>query len=161
MTLQLTPRFRTCLQCIRRLAYTDSSYLSNPLRIQVRGKKRLPKSETIPVRLLTDVAGYGSKGNPVNSFCNNKLIKIGTIIAVAPARMRNIWYPNKNARYMTQAEIKDAKQQEVVRERDHFFGVDAEKKGLKKRTILAPTVADMSAALLSVGHNSIFVFKGA
>ena len=58
---------------------------------------------------------------------------------------------------MTQAEIKDAKEQEAVRERDHFFGVDAEKKGLKRRTTTAPMVAaDMSAALLSVGHTFVF-----
>ena len=32
-------------------------------------------------------------------------ITLGAVIPVAPGRMRNIWYPAKLARYMTQAQL--------------------------------------------------------
>ena len=114
----------------------------------------MPRSETIPVRLLTDVVGYGRKGTFLTSRSISNLIMTGTIIAVAPARMRNVWYPSKNAQYMTQAEIKQAKQQDIVRERDMFFGRDSGKKGLKRRE--KPPIDDISITVLSVSWRSLY-----
>lgn len=65
--------------------------------------------------------------------------------------MRNLWYPNKNAQYMTQAEVKEAKQLDVIRDRDPFFASEVKTKGIKKRMSDAPQV-DISIAMLSVGY---------
>ena len=64
--------------------------------------------------------------------------------------MRNYWYPNKNAQYMTVAEIRDAKEQDLVRDRDATFGtLDDTTNGKKEKT--EGPAADIAIALLSVG----------
>ena len=44
------------------------------------------------------------------------------MLAVAPARMRNILYPRSQAAYMTAAEVKRAVASEMVMETDGSFG---------------------------------------
>ena len=46
----------------------------------------------------------------------------GTILTIAPARMRNHLYPGSKAAYMTAAEVKQAAASELVMERDATFG---------------------------------------
>lgn len=46
----------------------------------------------------------------------------GTILAIAPARMRNHLYPRSQAAYMTVAEVRQAVANEMVMERDVSFG---------------------------------------
>ena len=46
----------------------------------------------------------------------------GTIIPVAPGRMRNIWYPRQMAEYMTHSQLQD--QPGVIAERDFTFGME-------------------------------------
>lgn len=41
---------------------------------------------------------------------------------VAPGRMRNIWYPEGKAEYMTDTQLQELK--DVVIERDPLFGMD-------------------------------------
>lgn len=47
----------------------------------------------------------------------------GSVIPVAPGRMRNIFYPRKRAAYVTQEVLRDLKKREVVMERDFTFGM--------------------------------------
>lgn len=51
------------------------------------------------------------------------LIRPGSVVPVAPGRMRNIFYPRKSAAYVTQENLRDLKKREVVMERDFTFGV--------------------------------------
>ncbi|KAL8792499.1 MAG: hypothetical protein Q9195_004869 [Heterodermia aff. obscurata] len=52
---------------------------------------------------------------------------VGCIIAVAPGRMRNVWYPGHKAAYMTKSQLKDLG--DVVTERDVMFGKEEEQEG--------------------------------
>lgn len=47
----------------------------------------------------------------------------GSVVPVAPGRMRNIFFPRKRAAYMTQELLRDLKKREVVMERDFTFGM--------------------------------------
>ena len=52
-----------CLSCLRSSVGAEVPLLTNPFMVQVRGKKKKAKlPPTIPVRLLRNVTGYGSKG---------------------------------------------------------------------------------------------------
>ena len=68
--------------------------------------------------------------------------------------MRNIWFPSKHAKYMTQSEIKVAKEQDIIRARDFSFGKDVDKGGRMKQEIVKP---DISIALLSVRFHRTFL----
>ena len=48
----------------------------------------------------------------------------GSIVPVAPGRMRNIWYPANKAQYMTVPQLKEAIRQGIVIEREHTFGME-------------------------------------
>ncbi|MCJ1281686.1 hypothetical protein MMC26_001008 [Xylographa opegraphella] len=101
-----------CFACIRQVLGNDLSLPLSPFRTQVRGKKKLRLPTTINVKLLRDVRGYGRKGS---------------IVPVAPGRMRNIWYPSKRAEYMTDAQLKAIP--DVVIERDFTFGMEQSTEG--------------------------------
>lgn len=47
----------------------------------------------------------------------------GSVVPVAPGRMRNIFYPRKRAAYIAQEVLRDLKKREVVMERDFTFGL--------------------------------------
>lgn len=47
----------------------------------------------------------------------------GSVVPIAPGRMRNIFYPRKTAAYVTQELLRDLKKREVVMERDFTFGM--------------------------------------
>lgn len=47
----------------------------------------------------------------------------GSVVPVAPGRMRNIFYPRKRAAYVTQEVLRDLKKREAVMERDFTFGM--------------------------------------
>ena len=51
-------------------------------------------------------------------------VSVGSIIPVAPGRMRNIWYPQNKAQYMTTPQLKEAVEQGVVVEREYTFGIE-------------------------------------
>lgn len=56
-------RRRLCLNCIRSSIGEDGPQVAAPSWTQVRGKKKKVKgSETINVRLLVNMKGYGRKG---------------------------------------------------------------------------------------------------
>ena len=67
-TLFASPSRRICLNCIRRCIDNDLVQWSGPSLTQFRGKKKTAKKiETINVRLLVDVKGYGRKGLPIDT----------------------------------------------------------------------------------------------
>ena len=47
----------------------------------------------------------------------------GSIIPVAPGRMRNLLYPRQKAAYVTEAQLREWKSQNIVIERDFDFGM--------------------------------------
>ncbi|KAL8724721.1 MAG: hypothetical protein Q9181_006701 [Wetmoreana brouardii] len=76
----------------------------------IRGKKKSTKGpHPVNVRLLEDIQGYGRKGS---------------IIPIAPGRMRNIYYPQRKAEYVTQAQMRTMAKSGMVIERDFTFGVE-------------------------------------
>ncbi|KAL9632761.1 MAG: hypothetical protein Q9204_003655 [Flavoplaca sp. TL-2023a] len=98
-----------CLRYLRHLAGVQSIKLSPTFHQQIRGKKKNAKGpHTVNVRLLEDIRGYGRKGS---------------IIPIAPGRMRNIYYPQRKAEYVTQAQLRTTSQRDVLTERDFAFGI--------------------------------------
>lgn len=80
----------------------------------------------INVQLLEDIPRYGPKGRTAR-WCRvvpaAMLMIQGSVVPVAPGRMRNIFYPRKRAAYVTQEILRDLKKREVVMERDFTFGI--------------------------------------
>ncbi|KAI9831865.1 MAG: hypothetical protein M1826_002897 [Phylliscum demangeonii] len=76
----------------------------------VRGKKkRVSAVSTLNVRLLQDMPEYGRQG---------------AIVPVTTGRMRNQWYPQKRAEYVTVAQLKALNLHRTTFERDFMFGMD-------------------------------------
>ncbi|KAL9120045.1 MAG: hypothetical protein Q9187_003400 [Circinaria calcarea] len=97
-----------CFSCLHRILVTESFEPISPFRVQLRGKKkRARQPATIKAKLIRDIRGWGRKGS---------------IVPVAPGRMRNIWYPEGKAEYMTDTQLQEL--QDVVIERDPLFGMD-------------------------------------
>ncbi|KAL8667342.1 MAG: hypothetical protein Q9168_007291 [Polycauliona sp. 1 TL-2023] len=98
-----------CLGHLRRLAGFQSIKPSPAYHQQVRGKKKNAKGpHVVNVRLLQDIRGYGRKGS---------------IIPIAPGRMRNIYYPQHKAEYVTDAQMRTTNQKDLLTERDFSFGL--------------------------------------
>ncbi|KAL8981812.1 MAG: hypothetical protein Q9205_003510 [Flavoplaca limonia] len=98
-----------CLGYLRYLAGVQSIKLSPTFHQQIRGKKKNAKGpHIVNVRLLEDIRGYGRKGS---------------IIPIAPGRMRNIYYPQRKAEYVTQAQLRTTNQKDLLTERDFSFGI--------------------------------------
>ncbi|KAL8695870.1 MAG: hypothetical protein Q9224_003105 [Gallowayella concinna] len=101
-----------CLSCLRRLAGIQSAKPTSVFHQQIRGKKKNAKGpHVVNVRLLEDVRGYGRK------------VYVGSIIPIAPGRMRNIYYPQRKAEYVTTAQMRTTNQKDILVERDYSFGV--------------------------------------
>ncbi|KAI9776770.1 MAG: hypothetical protein M1835_005432 [Candelina submexicana] len=109
----LQVRAPQCTACLRRtfaLGPENGRALS---RQQIRGKKKTVRpASNIKVRLLEDVSGYGRQG---------------AIVPVAAGRMRNKWYPERLAEYMTDTHLKSLNLQGVSVERDSTFRPEREK----------------------------------
>lgn len=106
--LSISARNPLCLSCIRQLVADDLSKSWFPFHRQVRGKKKTKRITTINVRLLEDVTGYGKKGS---------------ITPVEPGRMRNTWYPQQKAEYVTASKLQGLKPQKLEAVRDFTFGM--------------------------------------
>lgn len=117
-----------CLFCFKRITNFDISFHILPFHRQLRGKKKLGKAAAgmVNVQLLEDVPGYGPKGWTAR-WCRvvpgETLMIPGSVVPIAPGRMRNIFYPRKTAAYVTQELLRDLKKREVVMERDFTFGM--------------------------------------
>lgn len=102
-----------CLSCFRRFTGVvrgESWFVPvGPTHQQVRGKKKVAKQTTIKVRLLADIPRYGRKGS---------------IIPIAPGRMRNFWLPSHLAEYVTNSQLQNLGHEGVVFERDFTFGLN-------------------------------------
>lgn len=117
-----------CLGYLRRLAGLHCAKLSPGFHQQVRGKKKNAKGpHIVNVRLLEDIRGYGRKGHypDPTSFQVSMLILPcpGSIIPIAPGRMRNIYYPQRKAEYVTKAQMQTTNQKDLMAERDFSFGL--------------------------------------
>ncbi|KAI1460429.1 hypothetical protein F4805DRAFT_417466 [Annulohypoxylon moriforme] len=118
----------TCLSCLRRLAQPSSPSgfpLLRPLAQQQTRGAKMTKAEQedtqgIPVRLLRDMPGFGPKE---------------AIIRVLPGRMRNQWFPNGQAEYMTKKRFEELQLTEAaIGTRDRTYGdlLTAEERGEKR-----------------------------
>lgn len=82
-----------CISCLRRTAGSLGESRLFPSSQQIRGKKRLRKAPNrVNVLLKEDVKFFGKKG---------------TVISVTPGVMRNQFFPNKKAEYVTAAKLKE------------------------------------------------------
>ncbi|KAI4166137.1 MAG: hypothetical protein LQ342_000023 [Letrouitia transgressa] len=106
------PRSPQCFFCLQRCTGIDTGGVGSIFNRQVRGKKKSARQPvTVKIRLLEDLKGFGRKG---------------AIIPVAAGRMRNIFYPQQKAEYITQVELRALKKKDVVIERDFKFGIEQE-----------------------------------
>ena len=143
-------RMPQCFACIRQALGSDLSLPPSPFRTQVRGKKKIRLPTTINVKLLRDIRGYGRRGQ-LHSSSKSPIDKLtplslkGSIVPVAPGRMRNIWYPSKRAQYMTDAQLKAIP--DVVIERDFTFGMEQPTEGQETGQ---DNLANVQIKLLSV-----------
>ena len=117
-----------CLGYLRRLAGIHAAKLNPSFHQQIRGKKKNAKGpHIVNVRLLEDIRGYGRKGYSFNQTSIGRSIVImeclGSIIPIAPGRMRNIYYPQRKAEYVTAAQMRTTNQKDVLTERDFSFGL--------------------------------------
>ncbi|KAL8867161.1 MAG: hypothetical protein Q9174_005836 [Haloplaca sp. 1 TL-2023] len=123
LKFDMTPQ---CLGHLRLLAGMRTKGSPTPICQQIRGKKKSTKGpHTVNVRLLEDIEGYGRKG---------------TIIPIAPGRMRNMYYPQRKAEYVTQAQIRTMNQKDLVIERDFAFGLRKPKEESEQEEVKAPEV---------------------
>lgn len=51
------------------------------------------------------------------------VLRPGSIIPIAPGRMRNIYYPQRKAEYVTEAQMRTTNQKDLLAERDFSFGL--------------------------------------
>lgn len=109
VNLARLPKSPRCLFCLQRIANADISDLVVPFRRQLRGAKKGKAPSMLNVRLLEDIRGYGSKGS---------------VIPVAPGRMRNIFYPRRVAAYVSEEQLRDLRAREVPIQRDFTFGME-------------------------------------
>ncbi|KAL8716238.1 MAG: hypothetical protein Q9220_000143 [cf. Caloplaca sp. 1 TL-2023] len=80
--------------------------------LQIRTKRKSAnRPQTIPVRLLQDIPGYGRKG---------------AIIPIPPGRMRNIYHPSGKADYVTAAQLRTLNPKDIQSERDFAFGLSSD-----------------------------------
>ena len=128
-----------CAACLRNLANAEPQAFASPFWIQARGKKKLPKEQNILVKLLADIPGYGRKGQKTTLRVWSALMYVvGSIMSIARGRMRNLWYPNGNAAYVTYAQRKLVRDQ--VQERDSTFMMDTREKEDQKDQAQLPEV---------------------
>lgn len=119
--------------------------------IQTRGKKTKRRDQGVVVRLLEDVTQFGRRE---------------TILRVERGRMRNFWYPNGTAEYMTSARMAElgVSATDAIAQPDPWFmaqedGVEAE---AELGTEAKPVRPTMALKTLSVGPPfvaiSLFLF---
>ncbi|KAJ4295786.1 Alcohol acetyltransferase [Collariella sp. IMI 366227] len=113
----MATRAPTCLACLRRLAQPFASTVNTTPSavslVQVRAKSRhlRPKDQGVVVRLLDDIPKFGRKDS---------------IFRTERGRMRNEWFPNKKAEYMTATRFRElGMTREDIGERDATFGAVA------------------------------------
>lgn len=146
-------RVPRCTSCIRRVASLDISEATFPFHRQLRGKKKTTKlPHTAKVRLLRDIRGFGRQGRHWKPLKDRSQLKntIGAIIPVAPGRMRNVWYPQGKAEYVTNTQLRGMNMRELVVERDFTFIPKHHTDGEIPVDRDADTVIDVEMKLLAV-----------
>lgn len=130
--LALFTKSPRCLFCAHRVAYNDMFNLIVPFHRQLRRKTKVAKKpDTINVKLLEDITGYGCKGRAATGASTptttTKPYTLGSIIPVAPGRMRNILYPQQKAAYIPEVQLRQMKRKKFVVERDFDYGIERPK----------------------------------
>ncbi|KAL2020161.1 hypothetical protein VTK56DRAFT_8685 [Thermocarpiscus australiensis] len=137
MTGPIASRSPTCLACLRRLAqpFGSSNGRSTTVSfVQARPKSNRyrPRDQGVVVRLLEDIPKFGHKDS---------------IFRVERGRMRNEWFPNKQAEYMTAARFCElGLSRNDIGDRDPTFGtvtatepVDTPEPAAPAVTVLPPS----------------------
>ncbi|KAL9028076.1 MAG: hypothetical protein Q9196_003494 [Gyalolechia fulgens] len=116
---------------LRRLAGIPTSSKAPIFHGQIRGKKKTAKHpRTIHVRLLEDIRRYGRKGRNPSFHRAPPLVPqltsspLGSIIPIAPGRMRNTYFPQRKAEYVTAAQMRTIDRKDLLAERDFSFGTE-------------------------------------
>ncbi len=96
----------------------------------------------------------GDKVGSIRSFLGRPTahfqILVGSIIPVAPGRMRNIWYPRQKAEYMTESRLQQLNKKDLVIERDHTFGIEQPDSGNDIQELVGERLVDVEIKLLQV-----------
>ena len=77
----------------------------------------------------------------------------GSIIPIAPGRMRNIYYPQRKAEYVTQAQLRTTNQKDLLTERDFSFGIPQPQSESQPPEERAAKTSEVQTKLLTVGSN--------
>ena len=148
--LPISARSPFCISCIRQLVADDLSKSWFPFYRQVRGKKKTAKRiTTINVRLLEDIRGYGKKGSAPIPRWGGHLTNAplaGSITPVEPGRMRNTWYPQQKAEYVTASKLQGLKPQKLEAVRDFTFGMSEPETESEPASTLEETVPSILTA---------------
>ena len=64
--------------------------------------------------------------------------------------MRNIWYPQQKAEYMTESKLRELNKKDLVIERDYTFGIEQPERSDDIEGMGASSVVDVDVKLLSV-----------
>ncbi|KAJ9157360.1 hypothetical protein NKR23_g736 [Pleurostoma richardsiae] len=120
MATPLVAQMPTCMTCLRRLARTALSPIS---LTQVRAKsKGRPVDQGVLVRLLEDIPKFGRKNS---------------IFRTERGRMRNSWFPQKQAEYMTAARFAElGLTKDAIGARDPLFGTFVSAEDALEATVL-------------------------
>lgn len=66
--------------------------------------------------------------------------------------MRNIWYPQQKAEYMTEPRLRELNRQDLVIERDYAFGMEQPKDESAPEEAAEQKLVDVEMKLLPVIH---------
>ena len=73
--------------------------------------------------------------------------------------MRNIWYPNQKAEYMTESKLQQLNKKDLVIERDYLFGIEQPDQGDDNEGVGAASVVDVEMKLLPVLQSTSWNLK--
>ncbi|KAH8586162.1 hypothetical protein B0O99DRAFT_695760 [Bisporella sp. PMI_857] len=116
-----------CVSCTRGMLLSADP-LSLLVGNQIRGKKKLAKIATVNVQLLQNVAGYGRKGS---------------IVPISKGVMRNQWYPEGIATYVTTPKLQELKRKNITAERDFEWGSVRVRKAALRSAVESQAVAPL------------------
>lgn len=112
-------RSAQCWSCARSVTSALENSFQFTSRQQVRGLKKDAGTATTRVLLLRDITRYGAKGS---------------IVKVPTGTMRNYWYPQKMADYLTKEKCEDlGVKMDAALERDSTFPSWKQRKVAKKQ----------------------------
>ncbi|KAL1301708.1 hypothetical protein AAFC00_005917 [Neodothiora populina] len=122
-----------CSSCARRFTKLGLSEWRPTSQQQIRGKKKMVNTgSTVTVRLLKDVDSFGRKGS---------------YVPISVGQMRNAWFPQRVAEYVTDSQLKELKAKNISAERDFDFGAAKVAAAKASSSAAADANAQVSAQL--------------